>query len=553
MDKYTIGLDYGTLSLRGVLFNILNGDQVAVSVYEYPHKVMETSLPSGVKLGDSWALQDPRDYVDGMEYVIKELMKSSQVDKESVIGIGVDFTSCTILPTLKDGRPLCELEEFKDEPHSYVKLWKHHAAQYCANKLNTIAEERQETWLKLYGGKISSEWLFPKVMQIVEEAPEIYDAAERIIEAGDWLVWTLTGEETRSACQAGYKAMYHHEFGYPSKEFLKALNPRLEHIVEEKLDAPIISVGRKAGGLTEEMASRIGLLKGTAIASAVIDAHASVPACEIDSEGKMLMIMGTSTCHMLLSNTEEGVEGSCGIVKDGILPGTYGYEAGQSCVGDMFAWFVENCVSQEYYNNAKNENMNIHDYLTQKANTLRPGESGLLALDWWNGVRSDLMDFDLSGMILGMTLMTKPEELYRALIEGTGFGTKQIINCFEDANIKVRELYAAGGIAEKNPMAMQIYADVCNLPIRISASGQSGALGSAIYAIGAAGEDISGYKSVNEAAKKLGRLKDVIYTPIEENVQVYGKLFAEYVRLHDYFGKGENNVMKTLKKLKRMS
>lgn len=548
--KYAIGLDYGTLSVRALLIDIDTGEELGSSVYEYEHGVMETALPSGKKLGESWALQHPQDYINGLCAVVKGVLEQSGVSNQDVVGVGVDFTSCTILPTKADGTPLCLLPQYQDEPHAYVKLWKHHAAQYCADQLNETAEKMGEPWLQLYGGKISSEWLVPKTMQIVKEAPEIYAAADRIIEAGDWLIWQLIGKEVRSACNAGYKALYHHRMGYPSNEFFKALDPQLEHLVEEKLSTDIHPLGSCAGYVTKEAAEMTGLSQGTAVAVGIIDAHASVPACKIDGPGKMLMIMGTSTCHMLLSDKEMGVPGTCGIVKDGILPNSFGYEAGQSCVGDHFSWFIERCLSADYYQEANKRGMNIHKYLREKAEKLAVGQSGLIALDWWNGVRSVLMDFDLSGLLVGMTLQTKPEEIYRALIEATAYGTRQIIEAFESAGVPVNELYAAGGIASKDPMTMQIYADVCNREIRISGSDQSGALGSAILGIAAAGTEQTGYRDVNEVALKLGQLKEVVYRPIPEHVAVYDKLFEEYKQLHDYFGRGGNDVMKRLRQIK---
>lgn len=550
MSRYSIGVDYGTLSARALLLDIDSGEELVTSVFEYPHKVMEKSLPDGTPLPADYALQHPQDYLDALYFTVSEIIKKSKVSNEDIVGIGIDFTSCTILPIKKDGTPLCVLPEFKNKPHSYVKLWKHHAAQYCADILNETAQSMGEEWLKLYGGKISSEWLVPKVMQIAKEAPEIYDAADEIIEAGDWLIYQMCGVKARSACNAGYKALWQYNTGYPSKAFFKALDERLENLVSDKLSEDIKPLGSCAGYINSETAEKTGLKVGTAVAVGIIDAHASVPACRIDGTGKMLMIMGTSTCHMLLGEKDKYVPGICGIVKDGILPGYYAYEAGQSCVGDHFSWFIDNCLPASYYEEAKALNLNIHKYLRGKAEKLKPGESGLVALDWWNGVRSVLMDFDLSGLIVGMTLQTKPEEIYRALIEATAYGTRQIIEAFEGAGIPVNELFAAGGIAEKDPMTMQIYADVCNRTIKISGSSQSGALGSAIFGAVAAGYEKSGYKNVNEAAGKLGKIKDVIYTPVADNVAVYGRLYQEYKKLHDYFGRGGNSMMKELKRIK---
>jgi L-ribulokinase len=347
--------------------------------------------------------------------------------------------------------------------------------------------------------------------------------------------------------------MWHKQDGYPSKEFFKALDSRLENVVEDKLSTDIVPIGSKAGEITAEGAKLTRLNPGTAVAVANVDAHVAVPAVGITEPGKLLMIMGTSTCHILLGEEEKIVPGMCGVVEDGVIPGYMGYEAGQSCVGDHFEWFTENCVPASYYEEAKEKGVNIHQLLTEKASKLNVGESGLLALDWWNGNRSTLVDADLTGVLLGQTLLTKPEEIYRALIEATAYGTRMIVETFRDNGVPVNEVYAAGGIAEKNTMTMQIYADVLNMSIKISASSQTPALGSAMFGAVAAGKERGGYDSITEAAKDMGRVKDYVYQPKAENKVVYDQLYTEYARLYDYFGRGENNVMKTLKKIKSAS
>lgn len=550
--KYAVGVDYGSLSGRAVLVDVSNGEELAVSVLPYPHAVMDEYLPDGkTRLAPDWALQHPQDYLDVLSVTIPDVLKQSGVCAEDVIGIGIDFTACTVLPTLADGTPLCFLEQYQSNPHAYVKLWKHHAAQKQANELNRIAQERGEEFLARYGGKISSEWMVPKVWQLLEEAPEIYEKMDRFIEAADWVVWQLCGKETRNSCTAGYKALWNKEKGFPSNEFYKALNPGLEFFVDEKLSRNIDSLGGKAGEITSEAASLTGLREGTAVAVANVDAHVSLPAVGVTEPGKMLMIIGTSTCDVLLGEKECIVPGMCGVVEDGIIPGYLGYEAGQSCVGDHFDWFVKNCVPETYLQDARAQGMNIHKYLREKASALKVGESGLVALDWWNGNRSVLVDVDLTGMILGMTLLTKPEEIYRALIEATAYGKRMIIETFKENGVPINELYAAGGIAEKDAMMMQIYADVTQMEIRISASAQTPALGAAMFGAACAGTANGGYDSIVDAAKVMGRVKDIVYRPIPENVKVYDQLYAEYKKLHDYFGRGENDVMKRLKNIKK--
>ncbi len=467
-----------------------------------------------------------------------------------MIGLGVDFTACTMLPVKADGTPLCMLPEFRHKPHAWVKLWKHHAAQPEADRINATARQMNLSWLDRYGGKISSEWFFSKVLQILDEAPEIYAAADRMLEATDWVIWQLTGVETRNSCTAGYKAMWSKREGFPNPSYFKRLDVRLENVVDEKMSRTIQSIGQRAGGLTGQAAHWTGLRPGTAVAIANVDAHVAVPAVGVTEPGSMVMIMGTSICHMVLGDEEHVVPGMCGYVEDGIIPGFFGYEAGQSCVGDHFAWFVENCVPERYEGEAKERGIDIHQLLEEKAARLKPGESGLLALDWWNGNRSVLVDVDLTGLLLGASLATKAEEIYRALIEATAYGTRVIVDTFQQNGVPIHELVACGGLPEKNKLLMQIFADVSGLEIKVSASKQTPALGSAMFGAVAAGKAAGGYDSIYDAAQTMAHLKAETFKPTPENQEVYEKLFAEYLRLHDYFGRGGNAVMKTLKQIK---
>lgn len=390
MSKYSIGLDFGSLSGRALLVDVQTGEEMGEAVYNYPHGFIEDTLPeTGEKLPPDWTLQEPQDYLDVLANTIPEVLAKTGVKSEDVIGIGIDFTACTVLPVMADGRAMAQLPEYRNEKHAYVKKWKHHAAQKYANRLNEIAEERGEDFLQRYGGKISSEWLFPKLWQILDEAPHIYEKMDRFMEATDWVVMQLTGVETRNACTAGYKAIWSKQDGYPSKDFFKALDPRLENVVEDKLVVAdkVMPIGAKAGEITEEMAKLTGLQAGTAVAVGNVDAHVALPAVGIKKAGQMLMIIGTSTCDVMLGDEIKMVPGMCGVVEDGILPGFPGYEAGQSCVGDHFDWFVSNMVPPSYHEEAKEKGWNIHKLLREKVRHQKPGESGLLALDWWNGNR----------------------------------------------------------------------------------------------------------------------------------------------------------------------
>jgi len=549
--KYAIGVDYGTQSGRAVVVDCSNGDILSQAVLEYRHGVMDEYLPDGkTRLAPDWALQHPGDYIEVLGKTVPEAIEKAGIDPVDVIGLGIDFTACTMIAVDRMGVPLCFQDELKSNPHSYIKLWKHHAAQKYANELNMKAEEGGEDFLMRYGGKISSEWMIPKIMQVYHEDRGIYEKADRFMEAADWLVMWMTGNERRNSCTAGYKAIWHKQKGYPSKEFFRKLDPGLENLVSEKLSIDIYPLGTKAGELTSEAAEITGLHEGISVAVANVDAHVSVPAAGITKPGEMLMIIGTSTCHMVLGEKEETVPGMCGVVEDGIMPGYLGYEAGQSCVGDHFEWFVENCVPAAYTREADERGISVHDVLAERAAVLKPGESGLVALDWWNGNRSVLVDADLTGMLLGCTLLTKPEEIYRALIEATAYGTRLIIENFRDYGVPVDALYAAGGIAEKNPMMMQIYADITGMEIKIAKSDQSPALGAAMFGAVAAGAEKGGYDTIFDAAKVMGGVRDRTYKPNMYNKERYDLLYKEYTILHDYFGKGANDVMKRLKGMK---
>lgn len=552
MDRrlVSLGLDFGTESARAVVVDISSGEELATAVEQYPHGVIAQELPqSGVRLGDEWALQHPGDWLHASEQIVPRALREAKVEPEQVVGIGVDFTSCTVLPTTADGTPLCLREAFAAQPHAWPKLWKHHAAQPEADDINRLASQRGEPFLARYGGKISSEWLFPKALQILREAPEVYNAASRIIEGGDWLVWYLTGEEKRSACQAGYKAFWDKQAGYPSPDFFASLDPRFADVVREKLSTSIYPVGTRAGALRAEVAQRLGLRAGTPVGVAIIDAHSAVLGTGVAEPGKMVLVLGTSTCHMVLG-PKVSATGIAGIVEDGIVPGYVGYESGQAAVGDIFAWYVRHHLPAELQEEAKRNGLDPYKVLEQRAARLRPGQSGLLALDWWNGNRSILMDAELSGLIVGFTLASRPEEVYRALVEATAFGTKKIIDNHEEQGIPVRELYACGGIAEKSPMLMQIYADVTGREIRLAASAQATALGAAIIGAIAAGRAGGGFDDFVEATKRMAKQKETVYRPMPTNHTVYTQLYGEYVRLHDYFGRGVNDAMRVLRRLR---
>ncbi|MFE9323361.1 ribulokinase [Nocardia sp. NPDC052278] len=544
-DEYVVGVDFGTLSGRALVVRVRDGVEFGSAVSEYRHGVIDRILPvTGVELPPDWALQDPEDYLDVLRTAVPAALADSGVDPADVIGIATDFTACTVLPTLTDGTPLCRVPEFADRPHAYPKLWKHHAAQAQADRINTLAHERAEPWINRYGGKISAEWEFAKALQMLEEDPEIYARAERFIEAADWIVWQLCGTETRNVCTAGYKGI-HQDGNWPSRDYLAALNPDFADFAVGKLVHPLSPLGGRAGGLTERAAGWTGLRPGIAVAVGNVDAHVTAPAAQAVENGQLLAVMGTSTCHVMNSDHLAEVPGMCGVVDGGIISGSWGYEAGQSGVGDIFAWFVDSSLPGRYHAEAAALGMDAHAYLSELAQRQRVGEHGLVALDWHSGNRSVLVDHDLSGILVGLTLATKPEDIYRALLEATAFGTRTIIETFNAAGVPVRELVIAGGLL-KNSLLMQIYADVTRLPLSIIGSDQGPALGSAIHAAVAAGA----YPDVRAAAKAMGRVHRNAYLPDPDRAAAYDAIYAEYQALHDHFGRGGTEVLHRLRRIR---
>ncbi|WP_258318955.1 ribulokinase [Streptomyces griseorubiginosus] len=543
-ETYVVGIDYGTLSGRAVVVRVSDGAELAAAEHPYTHAVLDRQLPDGTVLPPDWALQVPSDYIDVLRIAVPEAVARAGVRPEQVIGIGTDFTACTVLPVLADGTPLCELPEYTSRPHAYVKLWRHHAAQAQADRITDLAVERKEPWIKRYGGKISSEWEFAKALQLLEEDPEIYDRTERWIEAADWIVWRLSGTYLRNACTAGYKGQFQ-DGVYPSPEYLAALNPGFADFVTDKLEHPIGQLGDRAGGLTAEAAAWTGLPEGIAVCVGNVDAHVTAPAATAVEPGRMVAIMGTSTCHVMSSDQWAEVPGMCGVVDGGILPGLWGYEAGQSGVGDIFGWFVRTGFPAGYAEEAAALGRDPHEHLTALAAEQAVGEHGLIALDWQSGNRSVLVDHDLSGVLVGLTLSTRPEDVYRALLEATAFGTRTIIETFTASGVPVEELIIAGGLT-KNALLMQIYADVTRLPLGVIDSAQGPALGSAMHAAVAAGA----YPDIRAAARAMGKARPAVYLPDPERAAAYDRLFAEYRLLHDYFGRGTNEVMHRLRRIR---
>lgn len=516
----------GTESVRALVVDIRDGRLAGQAVEAYRHGVIDRELPkSGVPLPPDYALQHPGDWLDSAAAACKTSLRLAGITPMQVVGIGVDFTSCTMLPTAADGTPLCLLESFRATPLAWPKLWKHHGAKAETDLINRVARERTEPWLARYGGTVGLEWFFPKVLETIHHAPQVHDATEIWLEAGDWLVWQLTSgpfprckpeQLVRSTCQAGYKALWNRRDGYPSREFFSAVHPKMADIVSEKMPGTLMAPGQKAGDLTEAAAEWLGLRPGIPVSAAIIDAHAGVPGAGVPSPSTMVMVIGTSSCHMMNSRIEQLVPGIAGVVEEGILPGYFGYETGQASVGDAFAWV------------AKTVGLS-HAELNERAAILPPGAGGVMAIDWLNGCRTPLMDGRLSGAFLGITLNTKPEQLYRAMLEATAYGLKLIVQTLRDAGVPVRRFVASGGLPAKSPLLMQIYADVLDEKIKLAESDQSVALGAAILGCLAAGEHATGYAGISQAIHAMARVrKDLVYRPDLHARRQYEKAYTLY-------------------------
>ena len=524
---YVIGLDYGTLSGRGILVRCADGHVMAEAVREYTHGVMNRQLPDGTRLPDNgWNLEHPADYLEVLDTVIPGLIRDSGADPDRIVGIGIDFTSCTMLPVDAGAVPLCMKEEFASRRNAYVKLWKHHGADAQAQKINRILDETGLGADVRFGGKCSSELMMPKVMETLQEDPQVYEAADEFLEAGDWLTRVLTSSRNRSSSMAGYKMWWNQEQGYPPESFFASLDGRLKDFISRKMPGKVCPMGSRIGRLNAEWAGRLGLREGTSVAPSIIDSHAGVPGSGVAASGQMMLVLGTSSVLAALSRTPFSGKGVMGGVRDAVVPGYYMFESGLACVGDLFAWYMTNmlpaCVERE----AKQTGKDLFRLLNEKAEKKKPGENGLLALGWWNGNKTPFVDAALSGSLMGMTLETRPEDIYRALIESTAFDTRVILDLFEAHGSRAEEIVASGGIAAKNPFLMQVYADICEKPIRVAASSQTAALGAAIYGALAAGEEEGGFSSYQEAVKRICPASDLVYSPNPAHIPTYRRLYG---------------------------
>ena len=547
--RVTIGVDFGTESGRVLLLDARTGVELAVAQVRYPHGVIDDRLASsGEELPPDTALQDPSDYLEVLYRGVPEALTAGGVAPGEVIGIGIDFTCCTVLPVTEDGTPLCQLGQWRDRLHAWVKLWKHHSAQPVADRLNAVATERGESFLARYGGRLSSEWYFPKLIEIWEKDRPVYDAMAAFVEATDWIVWQLTGSLVRASCSAGYKALWSPREGLASRDFFEAAYPGFPD-PKEKLGTSFALPGASAGTLRADMAARLGLDTSVAVAVGNVDSFVSVPGAGIQRPGVFLMVVGTSICDLVIDRHDAAMTGITGVMEDGILPGFYGYEAGQAAVGDMFAWFGGRLLGLK--GGEAETAGSWYEEFEQAAANIAPGASGLVALDWWNGNRTILGDADLSGVIAGLSLATTPTEIYRALFESVAFGTRRIVENFVEHGVAIDEIVACGGIAERSGLLMQLFADVTGLVVTIPDSSQIPARGAALCAAIAAGSSRGGYDDFETAVTELKPAMSQRYEPSLRHRATYDEVYSVFRSLHDALGRDHVEWLHDLKRIRR--
>lgn len=531
--KYAIGIDYGSNSVRALVVDTATGQEVGTAVYDYPSGVKGILLDAKDPL---LARQNPADYIEGFKVSVTQALAQATgapgFRPEQVVGIGIDTTGSTPIPVDAQGVPLAMQDKFKNNLNAHAWLWKDHTAHDEADEITRIAAEMKIPALAKIGGKYSAEWFWAKVWHCLKVAPEVFNAAESWVELADFVPAWITGNRqpqqiVRGICAAGHKCLFGAEWGgFPEAKFFDVLDPKLTALRNRLFTAAYPS-DHSAGQLCQEFAAATGLPAGIPVTCGAFDCHHGAVGAGI-KEGTLVNTMGTSACAIMVSPLEKklaDIPGLCGIVPGSVVPGMYGLESGQSAVGDLFAWFVHNLVPGEY------GAQNVHATISEAAEKLRPGESGLLALDWNNGNRTVLVDQALTGLLVGQTLHTNAAEIFRALVEATAFGARIIIERHEEYGVMVREIIACGGIAEKNPFVMQLYADICNRPIKISRSAQTCALGAAVFGavVGGAHKDVAAAQAV------MCGVKDRVFTPIASNVPVYERLFKLYRQLHDAF------------------
>ena len=549
MSDFTIGVDFGTQSVRAIVVRCSDGTTISESTFAYPHGVLDRSLPDGTPLpGPDWALADPNDYMTGLIHVVHNAVAKSGLAPEQIGAIAIAATACTLLPVNKDLVPLCCLDEYRSRPQAWCKLWKHHRAQPYATQLTETALLMKQDFLANYGGKISSEWAVPKVMEVFDQDREVYNASDRFMQFSDWLTGGMVGNpDVQNGSIAAYKALWSATDGYPCDKYLAAVALQVPEIVHDKLRGTMYLAGDCVGTLTKEAAHKLGLSTSSRVGMAHTDAHASAYGSGIADEGDYVFILGTSSCGHLITRRQEKVSGVTGALPDGLLRGYTCYSAGQACVGDMLEWFIKNSVPSAVKEAAASSGLSLHAYLEREASKQKPGECGLVTLDWFNGNRSTLVNAALSGITVGLTMETTPIDIYRSMLEAIAFGHREIVDNFTSSNLSIKRIVICGGIAHKNNLLLQIMSDVLGRPLEVSAEPQATALGAAICAATALGADNGGYESLPEAIHqmKAGCLKTI--PPNLENTKAYERIYNHYHQLYNIFGRQYSGIMEDLR------
>ncbi len=541
MARYALGIDFGSLSARALIVDVDSGRICATSVSLYEHAIISDKLPDGTKIPQTFALQLPADYLNSLIACVKQLITDTGINAAEIGGIGICTTASTVLPIKQNGTPLCELDNYKSNPHAYMKMWKHRGAVSVAERMNEVAKELNESWYSAYGSVITCEWLPPKAIEIAENAPDVYDEMDAFIEVGDWLVQWMTGTRKRSSALARCNSLIR-EDGMPSECFYGRVCEKARYLYRDKLKSEYCEIGQIAGYLNYEKAEMLGLRAGIPVSPAIVDSEATVLSSGAHMPGDMTIIVGTSAVEILLENRCPIIKGIHISAKNAALPGLYSIGGGQSCTGDGFNWFIENCVPASYQKAADDTHETLHDYLMHLASTIKPGSAGLLALDWWNGQRSPNFEFKLTGCMIGMTLATKPEEMYRAMLEGSVYGARRVFDMLIKAGCSINQVFAGGGISQTNTLMMQIYADVLRKPIKVCECTQTGSLGSAM--LGAMLMGISQEKVTDIIASK----PSVVYYPSDTSAEVYEIYYQEYLRIANFF-ESEDSPMRRIRML----
>ena len=538
------------MSCRLIAADINTGDCVFEAARDYPNGVIKGTLPgTGVAIEENWFLQDPADYIE----VLCRLTHAAiaELGAENIVAIGTDFTNCTVVG-IREGLPLCAHEAYRNMPHAWVKLWKHHAAQPYAERIEQVLKETGTPWLQEYGGSVSSEWLFPKLLQTYEEAPELFEACELYLEAADYIVYFLTGNIIRNSATLGINAFYSPDRGYPEKELLNRFSKGFGDAVYPKLKGTIVPVGSRAGRICESAAERLGLRTTVVVSAGHGDSEAACAGLGATEPGTMIMVMGTSNCYQMIYDRKLFFDGVCAVVEDGMIPELVAYESGQPAVGDAFSWYIENMMPAEYARQAKFQNMSQIQYMNLLASRVLPGESGLISLDWFNGNRSVLMDYTLKSFFAGLSLDTKPEAIFRSMIEATAFGSRKIIEGYETAGVHIEKLIAVGGLSVKSELTMQIYADVLSREICVATIPNASAMGACICGAVAYRNEMGTRAAFEAGAKRLLHHTEKRYKPDKNASAIYDELYKVFCTLHDFAGL-QSNICSELNRIQRVS